>query len=432
MITNFKPLTSKSSSDDLNENIISEIEKRLEIFSSPIMQLKISTFPRNKFHLNCQLLSKSYRSTKQFSPSYPGKIITSKCTCDQQTEYEIEKIDIDTEVEEISQIITSTKQTQTDSLLESINNDDEDEFYSLKEETNELLSNRIYTEHCLSTNYHSQNTIITQNQVDRIASNGEHLLYFSDTSKSLCYVTNISSSNKHANGISVTKEITCRWPHQPILDLVYSTVSSQFICVTKTGVYTCDIHSNDDNLTINIQMRLTQQWSYIRLAVDKDYLWLWMDTPHLSQLCIYSPKTFDCLKTFKLTDYPRFSDNSTSFCIENNLLATVFQYKQPTNNTLKYKKYFHVTLCDSTNLHELCTIRLGECDIDHEIRANYDDGQFFITNGKRKLWIVDRNGKKEYVQLSRTGRALTIHRTNQIIIANGTQQLQCVELRQSA
>jgi hypothetical protein len=419
-------MTKHKTDDNLNE-----FDKYFSKISSPIMQLKISTLPRNKFHLHCQLLSDS----KVFSSSYPGKIITSKCSCHQQTERESEKIDVDTEVEELNQIINNNKQTQTGSINETTTHhhadDDEDEFYSLQEETSEL-SNRIYTEYCLSTNYHSHGIILTQNEVDRIASDGEHLLYFSGTTKSICYITNIISSNKHTNGISGTKEIICRWPHQPILDLVYSTVSSQFICVTKTGVYTCAIHSNDDNLTINIQMRLTQQWSYIRLAVDKDYLWLWMDTPHLSQLCIYSPKTFDCLKTFKLTDYPRFSDNSTSFCIENNLLATVFQYKQPTNNTLKYKKYFHVTLCDSTNLHELCTIRLGECDIDHEIRANYDDGQFFITNGKRKLWIVDRNGKKEYVQLSRTGRALTIHRTNQIIIANGTQQLQCVELRQSA
>jgi hypothetical protein len=85
-----------------------------------------------------------------------------------------------------------------------------------------------------------------------------------------------------------------------------------------------------------------------------------------------------------------------------------------------------VTLCDSTDLHELYTIRLGECDVDHEIRAN-NDGNFFITNGKRKLWIIDQNGQKEYVKLSRTGRALTIHKQNQILIANGTQQLQRIE-----
>ena len=438
MITNLKPLISKSSSEDLTNNVmdkldiqrqeIEAIEKRLEIFSSPTMRLKIFTFPRNQFDLQCQLFSDSYRSTKRFAASYPGKRITTKCTCAQKTERVSEKIDVDTEVEELSLISYSTKQTQTDQSTSITHDDnDDDEFYSLQEETSEL-NHRMNVEHSLSTQYHSQGTILTQNEVDRIASDGEHLLYFSETSKSLCYIRSISS-DRHTNGIAMTKEITCRWPHHPILDLVYSPVSLQFICATKTGVYTCTVDSNNENSTIDIQMQLTQHWSYIRLSTDKDYLWLWTDTPRLSQLCIYSPKTFDCIKSFKLTDYPRFSDNSTSFCIQTNLLATVFQYKQPINSST-YKKYFHVTLCDSTNLHELCTIPLGECDIDHEIRANYD-GKFFITNGKRKLWIVDRTGKKEYVKLCHTGRALTIHKTNQIIIANGTQRLQCIERLQN-
>ena len=172
-------------------------------------------------------------------------------------------------------------------------------------------------------------------------------------------------------------------------------------------------------------MQLTQHWSYVRLSADKNVLWLWTDTPRLSQLHVYSPKTFDCLKSFNLNDYPRFVDNSTSFCIQSNLLATVFQYKQ-TTKSITSRKYFHVTLCDSTDLHELCTIHLGECDIDHEIRAN-NDGKFFITNGKKKLWIVDQNGKREFVKLDYTGRALTIHQKNQILIANGTQQLQRIE-----
>jgi hypothetical protein len=177
-------------------------------------------------------------------------------------------------------------------------------------------------------------------------------------------------------------------------------------------------------------MKLTQHWSYVRLSADKNYIWLWTDTPRSSQLRTYSPKTFDCIKIFNLNDYPRFSDNSTSFCIHTNILATLFQFKQ-TPNMISHRKIFHLTLCDSNDLHELCTIRLGQCEIDHEIRVN-SDRLFFITNGKKKLWIVDQHGKKEYVRLYRTGRALTIHNKHLIIIANGTQQLQCVELSSNA
>jgi len=443
MITNIEPLVTKSEQnwtrDGITKNImfelnnqhkqINDIEHRLDIFSSPNMKLKISTFPRNKLNLNCQLLLDSNASTKTFSSSYSGKLISTQCSYSQSNEYESEKIVVDTEIDELNQNISSTKQIQTDSIIESnnVNTDDDDEYFSLQEETSEL-THRINTDHSLSTRSISQSIILTHNEVDRIASDGEHILYFSDIAKLLCYVTYISS-DKQPDDVSVTREITCRWPHYPILDIVYSPASAQFVCATRKGIYTCTVDSNNDDSTIDIQMQITQQWSYVRLSADKHFLWLWTDTPLSSQLHVYSAKTFDCIKLFNLTDYPRFSDNSTSFCINRNLIATVFQFKQMIN-TIEYKKNFHVTFCDSTDLQELCTISLGECDIDHEIRAN-NDGKFFITNGKKKLWIVDCNGKKEYVKLYRTGRALTVHGTNQILIANGTKQLQCIELLQN-
>lgn len=413
---------------ELQRKQIDEIEKQLQIFTSPTMRIQMSTFPRNKFDVHCQLLSNTNRTIKPFTPSYAGKLINTKCTCQPQTQYESEKIDVDTEVEELNQIRWLSKETQTDSKGKSTqstdDDDDDDEFFSLKDEISDL-SPRLDGDYCLSVDYLSQGTIRTQNEVDRIASDGKHLFYFSDTARTLSYVTNLLS-DKQDHGIFSTREIICQWPHHPVLDLVYSPVSKQFICATKSGVYTCTVQNNDGMASIDIQMQLTQHWSYVRLAANGEYIWLWTDTPRLSQLAIYSPKTFDCVKVFKLTDYSRFSDNSTSFCIEKNLLATVFQYKQ-TTQTSASKKYFHVILSDGNDLHELTTVRLGECDIDHEIRAN-DDGQFFLTNGKRKLWIIDQLGKKEYVKLHRIGRALTIHQINQIIIANGTRELECVEL----
>lgn len=433
MMTNVRPLISKAqqnwSRDGITKNImleleiqrkqISDIERRLEVFSSPVMQLKMSTFPRNKLDLHCQILSRSYSSTKKFSANHPGKSISTRCTFGKGTGLQNEKIDVDTEVEELNANPPTTKQTQTESMFDNGDHEIEDEDF-LHNDENDQIDNQIHMENCLSRRFTQQETILTQNEVDRIASDGEHLLYFSDTSKSLCYITNILST-KQANGTSITKEISCRWPHNPILDLVYCPGSSQFVCASKTGVYTCTIQNN----TMDIQMQLTQHWSYVRLAADRTHLWLWTDTPRASQLRTYSPKTFDCLKIFNLHDHPRFSDNSTSFCVHSNILGTLFQFKQ-NPNVVSHRKIFHLTLCDSNDLREFCTIRLGQCEIDHEIRVNHD-GLFFITNGMKKLWIVDQHGKKEYVRLYRTGRALTVHQKNQIIIANGTQQLQCVE-----
>jgi len=437
-LANVRPLIAKSqrtwTQDGITKNVmleveiqrkqINDIERRLDIFSAPTMNIKISTYPRNKFELHCQPFLQSFTSTKPFSTNYTGKTISTRSSYRKGVGTLIDKIDVETEVEEFNQTILINKQIQTDPIIIDNGNyidddDDGDDELDLKNKIDKI-DDKINTENYLSTRFIQQGTILTQNEVDRIASDGEHLLYFSDTSRSLCYITDIVST-KQANGTSTTKEISCRWPHHTILDLIYSPGSSQFVAASKIGVYTCTVI----NSTIDIQMQLTQHWSYVRLAADKNYIWLWTDTPRSNQLRKYSPKTFDCIKIFNLNEYPRFTDNSTSFCIHTNILATLFQFKQ-VPNIITHKKIFHLTLCDSIDLHELCTIRLGQCDIDHEIRVNHD-GLFFITNGKNRLWIVDQYGRKEFVRLYRTGRALTAHNKNYIIIANGTQQLQCVE-----
>ncbi|CAF3627936.1 unnamed protein product [Rotaria socialis] len=401
---------------------IKDIEYRLNVFSSPKMYIRMSTFPRNKIDLYCQPVSDAYKSTKKFAASYPGKTVTTRCSFSKPNALQSEKIDVETEVEELNPNIFMNKQIQTDPMIDytrDIDDDDDDVDHYLFDETDQI-NNRINAENCLSSRYTQQGTILTQNEVDRIASDGEQLLYYSDTSKTLCCIKNILPT-KQANGTSTTNEISCRWPHHPVLDLIYSPGSSQFVCATKTGVYTCTVMMS----TIDIRVQLTQNWSYARLSADKNYIWIWTDTPRSSQLRTYTTKTFDCIRIFNLNDYPRFLDNSTSFCISSNVLATLFQFR-PTTNTLYNRKNFHLTLCDSNDLHELCTIRLGECDIDHEVRVS-NNGLFFITNGRKKLWIVDQSGKKEYVKLFRLGRALTIHNRNTVIVANGTQQLQCVE-----
>ncbi|CAF1327403.1 unnamed protein product [Rotaria sp. Silwood1] len=433
ILANIKPLMAKAqhswTREDTRKNTtfeleiqrkqINDIERRLDIFSSPKMQIKMSTFPRNKLDLQCQLLSNLYTSTKKFSASYPGKTILTRCSYGKLTGLPNEKIDVETEIEELNQNSFTNKQIQTDPIIGFNYNIDYRENLYVPHKTNHL-NDRFSTEDCLSTRLIQQSTILTEKEVDRIASDGEHLLYFSDSSNSLCYITNVIHT-KEVNNTSITKEISCRWLYHSILDIVYSPASSQFVCATKTGVYTCTII----NSIFDIQIQLTKNCSYVRLSTDKNYIWIWTDTPQSNQLSIYTPKTFNCIKIFNLNDYSHFMNNSTSFCIHAHILATLFQFR-PIPYIYSHRKIFHLTLCDSIDLHELCTIDLGECDIDHEIRVN-NNGLFFITNGDKTLWIVDQNGKKEYIPLVRIGRALTIHARNDVIIANGTQQLQCVQ-----
>ena len=390
---------------------VTKSEQKLDFLTSPKMQLKMSTFPRHKLDLHCHLL---VNSTDGFSASYGGKVISTRCSSGQLTGVDNEKIDVETVVDELNRHTFTDKQTQT--------------YDTAVSHTDGVPSSGENVEPSVSTRYVSQGVILTRYEVDRIASDGEHLLYFSHTSRALCYVTRILPTGK-ANDISITKEVTSRWPHGPILDLIYSPAASQFVCATKTGIYTCTIDSHSDDCTIDIQMQWSHVCSYARLSTDDTYLWIWTDTSQSSQLRVYSPRTFNCLRTFDLKQHPRFADNSTSFCIHKDLVATVFQYKQESKSRER-RKYFRVNLSNSTDLRDLGTISLGECDIDHEIRAN-DRGLFFLTTGQRTLWIVQSNGHREYVTLPYVGRALTVHRTDQILIANGTEKVQCVQLRRN-
>lgn len=406
---------------EIQRKQISEIERRFEVFASPHLKIQMATYPRSKLNLYYHLLSQNYAPTKKFSSNLPGKAFTTQCTYRKGTETENEKIDVDTEVEELQTNIFAQKSIQTDPPRQIDSDTEDDDPEVTVDNATSRFSDRINRENCLSTRSIEQGTILTQNEVDRIASDGENFLYYSETSKSLCYITKIMS-NKQAGGVSVTQEISCRWPHHPILDLIYSPGSGKFLCATKTGIYSATIEKS----TIDFHLELTQISSYVRLAADKNYIWLWTDTHRANLLRTYSPKTFTCIKIFNLNDYPRFTDNSTSFSVHQNILATLFQFKQVSNSNA-YRKMFHLTLCDCANLQEICTIRLGACEIDHEIRVN-SSGLFFITNGKKKLWIVDSNGKKEFIPLAYPGRALTIDRSNRVIIANGTQQLQSLRL----
>ncbi|CAF5200627.1 unnamed protein product, partial [Rotaria magnacalcarata] len=173
---------------------IKDIEYRLNAFSSPKMHIRMSTFPRNKLDLYCQPVSDAYKSTKKFAASYPGKTITTRCSFGKPNALQSEKIDVETEVEELNPNIFMNKQIQTDPMIDYTrdidDDDDHDVDHDLFDETDQI-NNRINAENCLSSRYTQQGTILTQNEVDRIASDGEQLLYYSDTSKTLCCIKNI-------------------------------------------------------------------------------------------------------------------------------------------------------------------------------------------------------------------------------------------------
>ncbi|CAF4495921.1 unnamed protein product, partial [Didymodactylos carnosus] len=212
----------------------------------------------------------------------------------------------------------------TASTLPLTNSDDGDNKFSLTYDETKLNSKTI-TEHYTSGRYEQTSSIITQNEVDRIASDGQNFLYFSDTTKSLCYIYELIRTP-----IMATREITARWRYMPVLDLIWSDVRKQYLCATKQGIYSCMCFINSrhkiDKIDVNIE--LAKNWSYVRLSVNNDTIAIWSDTQETSELNFYNPVTFEHTKYLDLRKYSRFCDNSTSFCLYKNSIATLFQFKQ--------------------------------------------------------------------------------------------------------
>ena len=164
---------------EIQKQQLADIEHRLDLFSSPEMQIKMSTYPRNKLNLHCRPLSNSFTATKMFSAHHPGKTIFTRCSYGKPTALQSENIDVETEVEELSHRVVNNQQVQTDPFLDyNYDIDDEEDFYS--QEEIDQFGKRVNVENCLSKRFIQQRTILTENEVDRIASDGEHLLYYSD------------------------------------------------------------------------------------------------------------------------------------------------------------------------------------------------------------------------------------------------------------
>jgi hypothetical protein len=121
---------------------------------------------------------------------------------------------------------------------------------------------------------------------------------------------------------------------------------------------------------------------------------------------------------FDFREVGTFVDKSTSFCVTNNLIASLCTRIQ------NGREVFQVNFCD-LYMNKLNTILLGECNNGIEIRTNGKD-RFFITTGRHRLYIVSSNGIKNTISLKYNGGCIAILDNRRIAISKERHDMELV------
>ncbi|CAF0947753.1 unnamed protein product [Didymodactylos carnosus] len=284
----------------------------------------------------------------------------------------------------------------------------------------DMTQNGIQTENSLLTNseedengsmdanpssFRINDTVPMYQNVGRIASNGEGLLYCSPILNLLCY-----------RQLNQTFETHCDWTHSPIEDMIWWSNLNSYLCATLNGVYTVKYDDGD----FRVRLIIPGKWKYVRVACNHEFIWTWIYSKlnAFYGLCQYS-KELELVRTidFKRPSIGNFIDGSLSFCVQDNVFASVCHYRVNKRNV------FRVTLCNTSLTKEIFTAVLGQCGNTLEIRSDIN-GYFFIATGTKKLWIIKQNGEKWFLELANNLHALTVLDDRDILIATDTNNLQ--------
>ena len=235
--------------------------------------------------------------------------------------------------------------------------------------------------------------IYTSYVIDLMASDGENLMYSStdDTRRDRIAYHLI-------NGIPI-EDSAREWNQSPIKDMIWWSSIRKFICATAKGIYTVDYIRG----LFKIHCVIRDNWSYVRIAANTAHLWVWINgtTDDFNGCDVYSTD-FERIRSidFHGSDIGGFVDKSSSFCVTNNVVASICTRFQ--NN----HEVFQVNFCD-LNMNKLETIMLGRCTDNIEIRTD-GQNQFFITTGRNNLYIVSSDGDKRTINLLNNGGSLAV------------------------
>jgi hypothetical protein len=252
--------------------------------------------------------------------------------------------------------------------------------------------------------------IDTSYSIDRMASDGENILYTSYYDEGPDRIAYCLLDNDEGDADEYRD-----WNQSRIVDMISWGSIGKFVCATANGIYTVD-HTNR---RFKITCVIRGKWSYIRVAANTEQLFVWMnsDENDFDGIEVYSTE-FEFIRNINFdTDViGSFTNETASFCATDNLIASICTRRQ--NN----RQVFQVIFCD-LYMTKLYSVPLGVCNGDIEIRTDRND-QFFITTGRRRFYIVASGGGKQIINLRNKGHCIAVFDDQRVAVsdqANGME-----------
>jgi hypothetical protein len=252
--------------------------------------------------------------------------------------------------------------------------------------------------------------IDTSYSIDRMASDGENILYTSyyDEGPDRIAYCLLDKDEGDAD------EYRC-WNQPRIVDMIWWDSIGKFVCATANGIYTVD-HTNRRFKIICV---IRGKWLHIRVAANTEQLFVWMnsDENDFVGIEVYSTE-FEFLRdiNFDRDVIGSFVNDTASFCATDNLIASICTRRQ--NN----RQVFQVIFCD-LYMTKLYSVPLGVWNGDIEIRTDRND-PFFITTGRRRFYIVASGGGKQIINLRNKGNRIAVFDDQRVAVsdqANGME-----------
>ena len=232
------------------------------------------------------------------------------------------------------------------------------------------------THHVDSVEFLSGIHIYTTYVVNRLASDGENVMYASyaeDGRDLIAYCT----IQKRSRGDDPFRE----WRGTRVEDMIWWSTIDKFLCASRTHIRTIDYSQRK----FHIQTVLYGQWSSVRMTTNSTNFFLHSKTPITNEMNIYTTN-FNLVQTIDLLQHPYLA-KSLGYCAHDDGFVSLHAQLRGQLHILQMK-FFDV------ELNKISLADLGALFGPTEIRSD-DNGLFFITDGNRKLHIVSLTSRNK-------------------------------------
>ena len=258
----------------------------------------------------------------------------------------------------------------------------------------------------------SDNFIETSYKIDRMASNGQHILYSSQK---------LNGSDRIAYCLmdeDAKYEDECHnWKYSRIQDMIWWKKIKEFLCATFQGIYAVKYAKEK----FKIDDVIDGKWSDIRLAVNSEHLFVWMKSTekNFHGIRLYSSEFKSVRKIdFNKYEIEPFINANQGFCVTNEHIVTSYVRKENCFHLLQ------VVCCD-LNMKNLKTISLNENQNVEQIRT--DGEKFFLTVGRSHLWTIDAvDLKSASIYLGIDAKLVEIFENQRLGVSTGSKEIQLI------